>query len=135
MEPVTWNTVRLFIHIIAATIWVGGQLTLAGMVPGARAIAPDLPRTLANRFNRLAWPAYGVLVVTGLWNIDAVRGFHAGDGTWRATLVLKIVIVGLSGLSAFAHQRSKSTLGLAVWGTLTSVSAIGALWVGVMLAT
>lgn len=135
MEPITWDTVRLFIHIVAATIWVGGQLTLAGMVPGARAIDPTLPKTLANRFNRLAWPAYGVLVVTGLWNIAAVRGFHTTDSAWRATLVLKVAIVGLSGLSAFAHQRSRSTLGLAVWGTLTSLSAIAALWAGVMLAT
>ena len=135
MEPVTWDTVRLSVHIIAATIWVGGQLTLAGLVPGARAIDENLPKTLARRFNTFAWPAYGVLVVTGLWNIDAVRGFHTGDTAWRATLVLKVVVVGVSGLSAFAHQRSRSTLGLAVWGTLTSLSAIGALWVGVMLAT
>lgn len=135
MEPVTWNTLRLFLHIIAATIWVGGQLTLAGMVPGARRIDPDLPRTLARRFNRLAWPAFAVLVVTGLWNIATVRDFHTYDDAWRVTLVVKVIVVGLSGLSAFAHQRSKSTLGLAVWGTLTSLSAIGALWLGVMLGT
>ena len=33
-------TVRLFLHVIAATVWVGGQLTLAGLVPGLRAIDP-----------------------------------------------------------------------------------------------
>jgi putative copper export protein len=135
MEPVTWNTVRLFFHVVAATIWVGGQFTLAGLVPGARRIDPDLPRTLARRFNRLAWPAFGVLVVTGLWNIAAVRGFHDGDTAWRVTLVVKVIVVGVSGLSAFAHQRSTSTLGLAVWGTLTSLSAVAALWLGVMLGT
>ena len=135
MQPVSWNTVRLFAHIIAATIWVGGQLTLAGLVPGARQIDPSLPKTLARRFNRLAWPAFAVLVATGVWNIEAVRGFHAGDRAWRVTLVVKVVVVGLSGVSAFAHQRSKTTLGLAVWGTLTSLSAIGALWLGVMLHT
>lgn len=135
MEPVTWNTVRLFFHVVAATIWVGGQFTLAGLVPGARRIDPDLPRTLARRFNRLAWPAFGVLVVTGLWNIAAVRGFHDGDTAWRVTLVVKVIVVGVSGLSAFAHQRSTSTLGLAVWGTLTSLSAVAALWLGVTLGT
>jgi putative copper export protein len=135
MEPVDWNTARLFVHIIAATIWVGGQLTLAGLVPGARQIDPTLPKTLARRFNRLAWPAFAVLVATGLWNIAATRGFHTADTAWRTTLVVKVVVVGVSGVSAFAHQRSKSTLGLAVWGTLTSLSAIGALWLGVMLNT
>lgn len=135
MEPVDWNTARLFVHIIAATIWVGGQLTLAGLVPGARQIDPSLPKTLARRFNRLAWPAFAVLIATGMWNIAATRGFHSGDAAWRTTLVVKVVVVGLSGVSAFAHQRSKSTVGLAVWGTLTSLSAIGALWLGVMLNT
>ncbi len=118
---------------MAATIWVGGQLTLAGLVPGARAIDPTLPRTLARRFNKLAWPAFGVLVITGLWNIDTVRSFHSGDHVWRMTLVVKLIVVGISGLSAFAHQHSKSTLGLAFWGTCTTLSAIGALWVGVLL--
>ena len=37
-------TVRLFLHVLAATVWVGGQLTLAGLVPGLRAISPDAPR-------------------------------------------------------------------------------------------
>lgn len=135
MEPVSWHTLRLFLHVIAATIWVGGQFTLAGMVPGARAISPDLPRTLARRFDRLAWPAFVVLVITGLWNIDTVRAFHIGDSRWRVTLIVKVLVVGLSGLSAFAHRQSTSTLGLAVWGTLTSLSAIGAVWIGVMLHT
>lgn len=133
MEPVTWNTVRLFVHIVAATIWVGGQFTLAGLVPGAKAINSNLPRTLAQRFDRLAWPAFAVLVATGIWNIAATRSFHTTDTAWRVTLVVKVVVVGFSGLSAFAHRRSKSTLGLAVWGTCTSIGALGALWVGVML--
>lgn len=133
MQPISWTTLRLFLHITAATIWVGGQFTLAGMVPGARAISGDLPKTLARRFDRLAWPAFTVLVVTGVWNIAATRGYHVGDTAWRTTLVVKVVVVGLSGLSAFAHRRSTSTLGLAVWGTVTSLSAIGALWIGVML--
>ncbi len=132
MEPVTWTTIRLFTHVIAATIWVGGQLTLAGLVPGARSIDAGLPAMLARRFNRIAWPAFAVLVVTGLWNIAEVRGYHP-DTAWKVTLVVKVVVVGVSGLSAFAHQRSKSTLGLAVWGTLTSVSAIAALFIGLML--
>jgi uncharacterized membrane protein len=25
MLPVSWDTVRLFLHVLAATVWVGGQ--------------------------------------------------------------------------------------------------------------
>ncbi len=33
MLTVSWDTVRLFLHVLAATIWVGGQLTLARWFP------------------------------------------------------------------------------------------------------
>ena len=50
----TWDTVRLFVHVLGATVWVGGQLTLAGLVPRARALGPAVPSTLARRFARLS---------------------------------------------------------------------------------
>jgi putative copper export protein len=33
MLQVTWATLRVFLHVTAVTVWVGGQLTLAGLVP------------------------------------------------------------------------------------------------------
>ena len=32
MLAVSWDTIRLFLHVLAATIWVGGQLVLAALV-------------------------------------------------------------------------------------------------------
>ena len=49
MLPVTSTTVRLFVHVLAATVWVGGQLTLAGLVPGLHRLSPDAPRVVARR--------------------------------------------------------------------------------------
>src|SRR5215207_7529885 len=69
----TAATVRLTLHVLAATIWVGGQFTLAGLLPVLRtastASANDLPRRAARAYNRIAWPAFGVLVLTGMWNL------------------------------------------------------------------
>jgi putative copper export protein len=70
---VALQTVRLFLHGLAATVWVGGQLSLAGLVPGLRRISPSAPRAMRRRFAQLAWPAYGVLIATGIWNILAVH--------------------------------------------------------------
>ncbi len=131
MLPVDLHTVRLYVHVLAATVWVGGQLTLAGLVPGLRAIAPDAPRIVARRFNRIAWPAYAVLVATGIWNIAAV---HASwRGAYGVTLMAKVVVVALSGLSAWLHTVSRTPRGLAVWGAMTGTTALGALFLGVML--
>ena len=131
MLRVDLHTVRLYLHLLAATVWVGGQLTLAGLVPGLRAIAPDAPRAVARRFNRIAWPAYGVLIATGVWNITAIHApWHGEYGT---TLIVKLAVVALSGLSAWLHTVSRTAKGLAVWGAMTGASALGALFLGVML--
>jgi putative copper export protein len=125
------DTVRLFLHILAATIWVGGQIVLAALVPALRAAGADVPKVAAQAFNRIAWPAFGVLVVTGIWNVAA-----QGDNghAYQVTLVIKLVLVAISGVTAYAHARATSRRGLAVYGALTGLSALAALFVGVVLA-
>jgi putative copper export protein len=127
----SWDTVRLFVHVLAATVWVGGQLTLAALVPVLRRMGPDVPRAAARGFNRVAWPAYGVLIVTGIWNIIAVSPMTAA---YRATLTLKLIVVAASGITAWLHTRATTMAGLAVWGALTGLTALAALFLGVLLA-
>ncbi len=131
MLTVNVDTVRLFLHVLAATVWVGGQLTLAALVPALRRVGPDVPRAAARRFNLVAWPAYGVLVITGIWNILAVDHMTA---SYRATLIAKVTVVAASGITALLHTRSKSPAGLAIWGALTGLTALAALFLGVVLA-
>jgi putative copper export protein len=124
--------VRLSLHVLAATVWVGGQITLAGLVPTARALGGGAPRALARAFARVQWPAYGVLIATGIWNVWATR---AGQGTtWQVLLGVKIATVLLAGLAASLHSNSTSRAGLAAWGAVSSVSSIAVLVMGVFLA-
>lgn len=132
MLAVSWDTVRLFLHVLAATVWVGGQLTLAALVPVLRRLGAGIPRAAARRFNQVAWPAFGVLIVTGGWNMFAVRSQITGS--YRATLVVKLAVVVVSGVTAALHARARSSAGLAVFGALTGVSALGALFLGILLA-
>lgn len=123
--------VRMFLHVLAATIWVGGQIVLAGLVPVLRSAGADVPRAAARQFNRIAWPAFAVLVATGVWNVIA-----EGDrgAAYRRTLEVKIVFVLLSGVTAYLHARATSRRGLAVFGALTGVTALLALLFGVVLS-
>ncbi len=134
MLPVSWDTVRLFFHVLAATVWVGGQLTLAALVPALRRFGADVPRAAARRFNQVAWIAFAVLIVTGIWNVAAVSSGISHSASYRDTLIVKLVVVGISGLTAALHARSRSAAGLAVFGALTGVSALAALFLGVLLA-
>jgi putative copper export protein len=127
-----WDSLRLFLHILAATIWVGGQLTLAALVPALRAKDPTLPKAAARAFNRIAWPAYWVLVATGLWNVMTVE--DDGTGNYRTVLTIKVAVVAASGIAAWMHTRATTTRGLAVWGALTGLTALSAVYLGVLLA-
>jgi putative copper export protein len=128
---VTVDAVRLFLHVLAATIWVGGQITLGVLVPVLRAAGADVPRAAARRFGRLAWGSFVVLVLTGIWNIAATSDTkHSG---YQATLGIKLGFVVLSGLAAWWHTRGGSRVALAVGGAGAALFALVALFLGIVL--
>jgi len=129
---VSWTTIRLFLHVLGATVWVGGQLTLAGLVPGLRRVSPEAPRAVARRFNVIAWAAFALLVATGVWNILAIR--PDWSSSYGTTLIVKLVVVAASGVAAALHARARSAAPLAVFGALSGLAALGALFLGVLLA-
>jgi putative copper export protein len=132
MLAVSSTTIRLFLHVLAATIWVGGQLTLAGLVPALRRLGKEVTVSAARRFNQIAWPAFAVLVATGVWNILAES--DKDHGAYRRTLIVKLIAVAVSGATAFLHARARSSVALAVFGALAGVSALAALFLGILLA-
>jgi putative copper export protein len=131
---VTLADLRLFLHVLAASIWVGGQIALAGLVPALRKAGTDVPKAAAQAFSRVAWPAFGVLVITGLWNIQADHDEIRHDSDFRNTLIAKLVLVVLSGVAAFMHQRASSKRGNAIWGAGTGLFALAALFYGIILS-
>jgi len=132
MLAVDWDTIRLFLHVVAASVWVGGQITLAALVPALRGAGVDVPKAAANAFNRIAWPAFGILVATGIWNVIAES--DKNHGAYSATLNLKYALVLASGLTAYLHLKASSKRNLAIFGALTGLTALGAMFVGVLLA-
>jgi putative copper export protein len=37
------TTIRLTLHVLAATVWVGGQFVVAGLLPTVRSLGPEAP--------------------------------------------------------------------------------------------
>jgi putative copper export protein len=104
--------VRVTLHVLAAAVWVGGQITVAGLVPTARQLGPDAPRRVARAFSRVSWPTYIIVVGTGIWNLAAVdRGQPAA---WKVALMVKVAVIVLAGVSAWLHGRSRSR----TWGPM-----------------
>jgi putative copper export protein len=124
---------RLILHVFAAAVWVGGQLTVAGLLPTIRTFGEDAPKKVGRALTRLLWPAYAVLVITGLWNIST---FNLKDAptAWNVVLGVKIADVALAGVAVFLHQRATSRRATAVWGAIGAIATVIALCLGVFLA-
>jgi hypothetical protein len=123
---------RLFVHVLAASVWVGGQIVLVGLVPTVRTLGPDAPARVARAFNRIAWPAFGIAVLTGLWNVFVVPL----DELRHPWIELKVLAVTLSGLGALVHQQARGnrTL-LAAGGAVSLVFAVVAMYLGFVVTT
>ena len=127
----SWELLRLFLHVTAATVWVGGQLVLAALVPTLRRVAPTAPAAAARAFATIAWPAFIVLFLTGIWNAVAVRAeLH---GSYGALFAAKLLVVAGSGVSAWLHGRAGHPRGRAVYGAATASFALLAVLLGVQL--
>ena len=130
MLSIDVDVIRVTLHILAATIWVGGQIVLAALVGPLRRAAPEAVPAAARTFAWVAWPAFGVLVVTGIWNM--VVSDQKGDA-YQATLMAKMVLVLLSGVGAALHTFTKNPTLKGIWGTVGLVGALGAVLFGVAI--
>jgi putative copper export protein len=119
-------TIRVFVHVLAATVWVGGQLVLGGLMSTVRELGNDAPRRIAKRFALIAWPAYGVLLFTGLWNAYAVKisEYPTSSKWWFG---FKMTCFLITGGGAALHSLVKKKWALALGGALAAFGAVGTL--------
>jgi putative copper export protein len=129
----TLASVRIFLHVLAASVWVGGQITLAGLVPPLRRSHPQATKVAAQAFARVAWPAFGVTVLTGIWSLMA-EDVTSHSSAWQATILLKIAVAIASGVFAAIHTVGKTKLALALGGALGALTAVAAMYLGILLA-
>ena len=127
------DVTRLSLHVLAASVWVGGQLVLAGLVPTVRGFGGDATKRVAVAFGRLTWPAYWLLIVTGVWNYLAIDP-RAATTSWNVVFAVKMVCVVVAGVGSYLHTRATSARSRGVWAGLGTLGAILALILGVALA-
>ncbi len=126
------TTVRLSLHVLAAAIWVGGQFVLGGLVPTVRGFGGDATLKVARVFGRLAWPAFAVLLATGVWNIASV-GHHA-TSSWNVVFGVKMATVVVAGVATFLHTRASTPRSRGASAGVAAIASTAALVLGVALA-
>lgn len=73
--------ILLILHLIAATIWVGGHLVLSiAFLPEAlRKREPQIILNFESKFGKVGLSALATLIITGIW---MAFDFNATIGTW-----------------------------------------------------
>jgi len=130
----TLDSLRIFLHLLAAGIWVGGQIVLGGLVPKLRKSHPEALITTAQGFARVAWPAFALLVVTGFWNIFDTD-ITALDTSYQVTLGIKIVLVAIGAIATLAHSASPSKRVKAIGGAIGLLSSLVIFYFGILLSS
>lgn len=110
--------VSVWLHVLAATVWVGGIFFLVlVVVPWLRSGAPQDPgaflRDTGERFRTVGWACFAILIVTGSFNLW-MRGVRLGslaDPEWwtspfGSAVALKLAVFVLVLAVSLVHDFS-----------------------------
>lgn len=128
------DQIRIFLHLLGVAVWIGGQILMLGLLPALRRMGGDAPKQVAAAFGRVAWPAFGLAVVTGIWNILAVDLGNVTSG-YNAAFGVKFLMVIVSGLAAAIHQKTDKPSVRGMTGALGFLAVIVAMVLGVAMGS
>ena len=104
-------TVLRVLHILSASVWVGGTVALVFVgVPAIRKLEGEARatamRALGRRWRPLGWSAMAVAILSGLWLTELNGGFSraALETDFDRTLIVKSALVVLLVGGALAHD-------------------------------
>lgn len=132
----------LFVHLLGASVWVGGHLVLLfSVLPGAlRGRDPQPVRRFEQLYERVGVPALVVQVMTGLW----MASLWLPHGQWLDSNPIARLIQGkllLLGLTAVLGLHARLALiprldgkllpQLGLHILLITLTAVAFVWVGV----
>ena len=104
-----------WVHLTCASIWVGGSLFLGiVLAPMLGTIAESPADRLAfmlrigRRFNKIALPAFIILIITGIYNSRAflLQPDALIDSDYGIILLIKIIFVVVTLMIYIIHIRS-----------------------------
>lgn len=127
------DQLRTILHVGAVTIWLGGQIVMLGILPTLRQLGADAPKQVAAAFGRVSWPAFAVIIATGIWNILAVDLGDVSTG-YNAAFGLKMLLVVAAGFAAAVHQSTDKKSVRAMTGAVGFIASVAAFVVGIGMA-
>lgn len=106
-----FDIIFVWIHLTAATFWVGGMLFLSLVAVPLLKKDPDPSSAqrgfinLARRFRTLVWIALSLLVITGSILLPNHVDFSASFGNWPSVVLVKLSLVFLLIIVSLTHDQ------------------------------
>jgi putative copper export protein len=103
------NAALRIVHLLAATVWVGGTIALVFVsVPPLQRLEGEqrarLLRDLGRRWRPIGWSALGVAILTGAVIATRDGAFDTTPARFDWVLAVKGVLVGLLVAGAYLHD-------------------------------
>jgi len=129
----TLNSLRTYLHLLAVSVWLGGQVVLAGVVPKLRKTNPESLTNIAKGYASIAWPAMILIVFTGAWGLAATD--TANQSTeYMVTFAVKMLLVAGAVIATLVHSNGTSKLAKGLGGAIGLLATLVAAYCGVLLA-
>ena len=104
-------TVLRIVHLMSATVWVGGTIVLVFVgVPAIRKLEGEARavalKALGRRWRPLGWSAMGAAIISGLWltHLHGALDPAALSTDFDRTLIVKSVLVIFLVIGALIHD-------------------------------
>ncbi len=111
------NDVLHWFHLLAASVWIGGMITMGAIVQAARSadVSRAQLRSMARRFGAVSWAAMALAVITGIAQVFRL------EVDLSAPFAIKLVLVSMAVALAFAHREIARQASPAVRGAMEAV--------------
>ena len=129
----TIDSIRIFLHVLAVAVWVGGQIVLAGIVPALRKSAPQSMPVVAQSFARIAWPAMVVIIFTGVWGLGSIN-VSDQSSAYLATFGIKMLLFGIAIVATIVHSAGTSKASKAIGGAARLLASLIAAYAGILMS-
>lgn len=126
------TALRLFLHVLSASIWVGAEIVVVALIPSRAALGPAATAHLRSTHQRVVWPAFAVVVLTGFWNVLEIPVTQLPH-PWIELHVLAVLVTGGAAAARIA-VRNRPALD-ATASVIATLSAVAAVYLGVVLTT
>ncbi len=118
-----------WLHLIAASIWVGGLITLGALVAAARRAGAErsILRAMARQYGRLSWTAMALALATGVVQLARSDVSLSSDTDYAVALFVKLTLVGLAAGLALFHQLTAQRSSPAFRGAIQGLILLASL--------